>query len=138
MVAVIGFSLAVASASWVAYRGTAPDAAALVSIALPALLGVGALVGVRGCYVEVADGVVRDVAVWFTLRRVEQATVTTARVRRGPWRLYVLELVDGEAVKLVGASPLQFPTRLVADARTHDMEDLDVLLGPDAIGVDRR
>lgn len=131
VVAVISLSLAVASTMWVAYGAHDLGAAPVLSIALPAAVGLAALVAIRGCFVEVDDGIVRDVAGWVTLRRIEQRRITTARVRGGPWRLYVLELADGDAVKLVGASPQQFPARLLPDARDHDLADLDVLLGPD-------
>jgi hypothetical protein len=43
----------------------------------------------------------------------------------------VLELDDGTAIKLAGASPQQFPARLLPDATRLDVEDLDELLGPD-------
>ncbi|RTL06936.1 MAG: hypothetical protein EKK62_12065 [Acidimicrobiia bacterium] len=71
----------------------------------------------------------RDVVAWRTVRRVPAETIAAARVRRGVWRLYVLELDDGTTVKLAGASPQQFPAWLLPDATQRDLEDLDVLLG---------
>lgn len=131
VVAVIALALAVASASWAAFGGRTVGAAAIAAVVVPAIVGVGALAAIRGCFVEVRDGTVRDVAVWITLRQIDQDRIATARVRAGVWRLYVLELLDAPAVKLVGASPQQFPARLLPDARTRDLEDLDVLLGGD-------
>ncbi len=130
LLTVMMLSLAVASASWMAFDDRA-GAAALLAIVVPALLGAAALAAVRGCFIDVSDGVVRDVAAWCTVRRIDQDRIATARVRPGWWRIYVLELVDGSAVKLVGASPQQFPARLLPDAGDRDLDDLDVLLGPD-------
>ena len=83
----------------------------------------------RGCFVEVVGSEVRDVVAWRTVRRLPQSTIAAARVRRGVWRLYVLELVDGTVVKLAGSSPQQFPAWLLPDAAERALEDMDVLLG---------
>ncbi len=131
VIAVMGLSLAVASTIWVAFGDRAVDAGVAAAVVVPAAVGIVALLAVRGCFVEVGgpDGAVRDVAGWITVRRVDQVSITAAHVRRGVWRLYVLDLVDGSTVKLVGASPQQFPARLLPDARRLDIEDLDALLG---------
>ncbi len=131
LVAVIGLSLAVASVIWVAWGDRDAGPAVVAAVAVPALIGVAALVAIRGCFVEVdrGGGEIRDVVAWFTLRRIDQERVVTARVRRGPWHLYVIELDDGTPIKLVGASPQQFPARLLPDARRLDVADLDALLG---------
>lgn len=131
VVAVIALSFAVASLSWAGFGDRQIGAVTIALVVVPALVGAAALVAIRGCFVEVAGGTVRDVAGWVTIRRIDQHRIGTARVRSGPWRLYVLDLLDGTAVKLVGASPQQFPAHLLPDARTRDLEDLDVLLGPD-------
>ena len=133
IVAVIGLSLALASLLWAIVGEHGAQAAVVASVALPGLVGVAALAAIRGCFVELgpgADGAtqVRDVATWITVRRIPQAQIRTARVRRGLWRLYVLELDDGTLVKLVGASPQQFPAHLMPDAARMDMADLDELL----------
>ena len=132
LVAVIGLSLAIASAIWAVHGEHGAPVGVIVAVAVPALLGAAALVAIRGCFVEIDPGSeVRDVVAWRTVRRVDQARIATARVRSGPWRLYVLELDDGTVVKLAGASPQQFPARLLPDATRLDVEDLDALLGPD-------
>lgn len=131
IVAVMGLSLSVASVIWAAFGEGPLDAGVAVSIVVPGSVGLAAIVAVRGCFVEVdgAEGTVSDVAGWITLRRIDQGSISAAHVRRGVWRLYVLDLEDGSTVKLVGASPQQFPAHLLPDAQGHDEEDLDVLLG---------
>lgn len=129
LIAVMTLALSVASVSWAAFGDRTPTTGVILTILVPGVAGVAALLAVRGCFVEVADGTVRDVAAWLTVRRVDQDRIVTARVRTGPWRLYVLDLCDGSTVKLVGASPQQFPARLLPDARERDLEELDVLLG---------
>ena len=141
--AVIALSFALASLLW-AVGSSQTGAGAVASVVIPTLLGAIALAAVRGCFVDVIHsserteehaseriGEVRDVVAWRTLRRVPQGSIVAARVRRGMWRLYVLELDDGTLVKLVGASPQQFPAHLLPDAATLDLEDLDVLMGPE-------
>lgn len=131
VVAVMTFSLAVASTIWAAFGDRDIGSGVVAAIVVPAAIGALALLTMRGCFVEV-DGVdagVRDVAGWVTVRRIDQASITAAHVRRGVWRLYVLDLSDGSSVKLVGASPQQFPARLAPDAARLDRDDLDVLLG---------
>ena len=129
VVAVIGLSLALASTLWAFGADQPVGVAAVTAIAVPAAIGVAALVAVRGCFVDVDASVVRDVVAWRTMRRVPTETIAAARVRRGVWRLYVLELDDGTTVKLAGASPQQFPAWLLPDATQRDLVDLDVLLG---------
>jgi hypothetical protein len=137
ILAVIGLSLAVASVIWAAFGEHGAEPGVVLAVAVPGVIGVAALVAIRGCFVEVravadgSPGEVRDVVAWVTIRRIDQHRVTTARVRRGPWRLYVLGLDDGTLIKLVGASPQQFPARLLPDASRLDVADLDLLLGPD-------
>jgi hypothetical protein len=137
VVAIMGLSLAVASAIWVAAADGDVGGAGYASILVPGLVGVAALAVIRGCSVEIRPGPegtgaeIVDVVAWVPVRRVPRSDVVTARVRRGAWRLYVLELSSGDAVKLVGASPQQFPANLLPDARRLDLEDLDELLGPD-------
>ncbi len=138
LVAVIGLSLAVASLIWAVAGDHGAEPAVLASVLVPGLVGAAALLAIRGCFVEVGPGPdgttrVRDVAVWRTVRTVPQERIHAARVRRGIWRLYVLELDDGSLVKLVGASPQQFPAHLLPDAARSDMDDLDELMGDDAV-----
>ena len=47
----------------------------------------------------------------------------------GPWRWYVLEMEDGTARTLVGAGPLQVPTRWFDREGVADLADLGVLMG---------
>lgn len=136
VVAVMALTVSVAAFVWVAFRDAGASPSEVATIVVPALVGVAAFLAIRGCFVEVSergaapDGmVVRDVVAWVTVRRVPQDSILTARVRRGPWRLYVLETDRDEVVKLIGASPLQFPSTLLSDARDHDLADLDLLLG---------
>lgn len=142
---VIALSFALASLLW-AVGSSQSGPGAVASVVVPTVLGAAALAAIRGCFVDVAPsteapaesaaegvhaGEVRDVVAWRTLRRVPQRSIVAARVRRGVWRLYVLELDDGSLVKLVGASPQQFPAHLLADAARLDMDDLDTLMGPE-------
>lgn len=134
LVAVIGLSLAVASLIWAVAGDHGPQPAVVASVLVPGLVGAVALLAIRGCFVELGPGPdgttrVRDVAMWRTIRTIPQDSIISARVRRGVWRLYVLELDDGTLVKLVGASPQQFPAHLLPDAARQDMGDLEELMG---------
>ncbi len=131
VVGVMALAVAVATASWGAFGAGDRGAAFWTTLAVTIAVGVGALVAIRGCFVEVAGGEVRDVVGWVTRRRVPQDRIGTARVRRGVWRVYDLELLDGEQVTLLGASPLQFPARLLPDAAEQDLADLHRILGHD-------
>lgn len=137
LVGVIGLVLAVATAIWGAWEGHEVTGAFWVTLAVSALVGAAGLVAARGCFVEVDDGRVRDVVAWCTVRAVDQRSVRTARVATGPWRWFVLEMDDGRRHTLVGASPLQWPARLLPSAVDRDLEDLDLLLGEDQSEVDR-
>lgn len=149
IVAIMALTVSVASLVWVAFRCDGATPAEVAWIVLPASVGFAALAAIRGCFVEIspnpasgdaeggeradgegsADGIVRDVVGWITVRRLPRGSIETARVRRGVWRLYVIETVTGDVIKLVGSSPLQFPSTLLSDAREHDLADLDLLLG---------
>jgi hypothetical protein len=97
------------------------------------VVGVGALVLARGCFVDVQpggpDARVIDVVAWRRRLEVPLEQVAEARVQRGIWRLFVLIRHDGTTVSLLGSSPAQWPARLMASSRAQDVEDLERLVG---------
>jgi hypothetical protein len=94
-----------------------------------AVLTTAGIAGIRGCFLDVTADEVRDVVAWITVHRFDPAEVETARVARGVWRLYVVDLADGTRLNLLGASPQQWPTRLLPGAWERDVADLDALMG---------
>jgi hypothetical protein len=136
VVALIALTLAVATLLWGAWEGHDRGAAWWATLLVSGAVGVGALACVRGCFIEVDDRTVRDVVAWVPVHRFERARIATARVRRGAWRVYVVELDDGKVLTLLGASPLQWPTRLLPGAMERDRDDLDLLMGDDPMGDD--
>jgi hypothetical protein len=134
---VMGCTAALASVLWAVWHpdelGAGYTAVQVVSL----LVGLGAFLAARGCFVDLdpeADSL-RDVVVWVTVRRIARPRIVSARVRAGAWRWFELELDDGTAVVLAGISPVQFPARLLPDARERDLADLDLLMGHDAGAV---
>lgn len=136
VVAVMGFTVALSTALWGAWNPDDLGATFLTVEAIGLLVGLAAVVAARGCFVEVrpTTGELRDVVAWRTVRRVDQRTIEHARVRRGAWRWFELELDDGTLHLLVGASPAQFPARLLPGSAERDLADLDQLMGPDTAG----
>lgn len=128
---VIGASFALALALWGVWNSSQIGASFWIPFAISAAIGVVGFGGARGCYVEVSDDEVRDTVAWIRLQRLERRRIVTARVRLGPWRWYELEMDDGARRTLMGASPMQFPARLLPDADERDLADLDLLLGED-------
>jgi hypothetical protein len=128
VVGVMALAVAVATAVWGAWSGRELGVAFWATLVVAAAVGAGALVAIRGCFVEVRGDTVRDVVGWVGVRRVDRARIGTARVRAGAWRVFELELDDGRLVTLLGASPQQFPARLLPDARDRDLADLDAIL----------
>lgn len=131
---VMACTVALASLLWAVWH---PDdlGPAYVAVQVGSLLvGLGAFVAARGCFLDVDEDAdsLRDVVAWVTVRRIPRRSVVSARVRAGAWRWFELELDDGSAVVLAGISPVQFPARLLPDARERDLADLDLLMGPDA------
>lgn len=102
-----------------------------VAVSASAVIAGLAAAGSAGCFIEVSDERVRDVVGWFTVSRVHRPSIRTVRVRAGVWRWFELELDDGSLRTLVGASPMQFPARLLPGSVERDLGDLDLLLGED-------
>jgi hypothetical protein len=137
LVGVMALALAVATAVWGAWSGRDLGVSFWTTLVVAAAVGAAALVAIRGCFIEVGVDTVRDVIGWIGVRRVDRARIDTARVRAGVWRVYELELDDGRRVTLLGASPQQFPARLLPDARDRDLADLDAILdGAPSDGTD--
>lgn len=131
LLGVIGGSVAVAVGLWGVWH---PDDRGIAFWSVVAAGGVLVLLGgiaSAGCFVEVRPDRVRDVVGWITVTRVERRAIRTVRVRAGAWRWFELELDDGTLRTLVGASPMQFPARLLPGSRERDLGDLDLLLGDD-------
>lgn len=137
---VMGCTAALATLLWAAWHPDDLGGAFAAVEAVSLVIGLGAFVAARGCFVELDrhPGELRDVVAWVTVRRLHQDRITAARVRAGAWRWFELELDDGSAVVLAGISPVQFPARLLPGARDRDLADLDLLMGeqgsPDATG----
>jgi hypothetical protein len=129
LVTLVAACVTAASVLWSFYDGNerTPSWWAVVTVGGTAVMA--GLAGVRGCFVEVRDGRVRDVVGWITVHRFRRDEVVTARVARGVWRLYVVELEDGSRVSLLGVSPQQWPARLMPGSKDEDLADLDVLMG---------
>jgi hypothetical protein len=131
LVAVVATSVALLTALWGAWEGNQRAGAFWATLAVAAGIGVAGFVAAAGCFVEVTDTEVRDVIAWVTVHRVPRQRIDTALVARGMWRWFVLRLDDGTTVTLVGASPAQFPARLLPDARTGDLADLHAMVPDD-------
>jgi hypothetical protein len=101
------------------------------TVAVAVTVGLGGFALASGCRIEVRGDTLRDVVGWVTIRRVNRPSIVTARVLRGPWRLFVLELADGSAVTLLGSSPTEWPARLLPGSTERDEADLRLLLGDD-------
>jgi len=132
VVAVAALGVAVVVATWAAWTPDNRTGAWWAWVVVSVVVGAAALTLTRGCLVTVdagADGEVRDVVCWRTRRRIPVDSVDAALVQRGPWRLFVLRLDSGEHVPLLGASPNQWPARLLPWARQQDLEDLVLLTG---------
>lgn len=129
LLGVIGSALAVATVAWASWGGRELSAVFWITLVFSGATGIGALVAARGCFVEIDETDVRDVVGWVTVRRIDRAGIRTVRVRAGMWRVFVLEFDDGRVLTLLGASPMQFPARLLPDAMSRDLADLDAILG---------
>lgn len=131
VVGLMGCTAALATALWGAWHPDDLDAT-FVGVEVAAIVvGLGAFVAARGCFVDLdpTRRELRDVIAWRTVRRVDQDRILTARVRAGAWRWFELELDDGTLLVVAGAAPAQFPARLMPGARERDLADLDLLMG---------
>lgn len=131
VIGLIGSSFALALGLWAVWNSSQLGGSFWVPFTLAAAVGVGGFVACRGCFVDVVGDDIRDVVGWVRLQRVDRSRVVAARVRLGAWRWYVLELDDGTTRTLLGASPVQFPARLLPGSDERDLAELDVLLGED-------
>lgn len=100
-----------------------------VPLILTSAITIGAFVLSRGCYIDVSDDTVRDVVSWVAIKRIDRQSIVTVNVRQGFWRLFELTLDDGSVRVLLGASPTQFPARLLASAEAQDLADIGFILG---------
>jgi hypothetical protein len=96
---------------------------------LGAAVGLAGFLAAGGCFLSISDTEVCDVVGWITVQRIERSEIQTARVRPGPWRWFELELQDGSVRTMLGASPTQYPSRLLAAAEDQDIANLELILG---------
>ncbi|CAN5608041.1 hypothetical protein BH10ACT3_BH10ACT3_06680 [soil metagenome] len=131
VIGLIGVSFALALGLWGLWNSSQIGASFWVPFAISAVLGLGGFAAARGCFVDIVGDEVCDKVGWITLQRVDRRRIRTARVRLGFWRWFELELDDDSHRTLLGASPAQFPARLLPGANDRDLADLDLLLGED-------
>jgi hypothetical protein len=131
LLGVMGCAVALATALWGAWNTDDLDTTFVTVEAVSLVVGLGAFVAARGCFVDVDTerGELRDVIGWVTVRRIAQDRIVAARVRAGAWRWFELELDDGTLVVMAGISPAQLPSRLMPGWAERDLGDLDLLAG---------
>jgi hypothetical protein len=129
LVTLIAACVTAASVLWSFYEGNQRTASWWAVVLIGGATVAAGPAAIRGCFIEVRGDRVRDVVAWITVHRFDRDEVASARVARGVWRLYVVELEDGSRLSLLGASPQQWPARLVPGSRDQDLGDLDILMG---------
>lgn len=124
----MGGSFAVALVLWGAWHPHDLGPAFWIPFSVSATVAVMAFTGQRGCFVDISDDDITDVVAWVRIQRIRRSEVVSIRVRGGFWRLYELTTVEGTTRLLLGASPAQFPSRLLADGRRQDQADIELML----------
>lgn len=129
VVGLIGAALAIALGIWATWHLDELGSPFWIPFGIAVAIGVGAFAAVQGCFVQIRSDEVVDVVAWFRLQRIPRTRIESIRVRAGIWRFYELTMDDGSMRVLLGATPAQFPARLLPDARERDMADIELLLG---------
>lgn len=129
LLGLIGSAAAVAIGLWGAWHPDDLGRQFAVAMIVSGAVAVAGFVAARGCFVELGSDDLRDVVGWVTVRRIPRSSIVEARVRAGGWRWFEVELDDTSLVTLVGASPSQFPSRLLPESRQRDLADLAAMRG---------
>lgn len=128
----IALAACVASGLWMAWGDRQIGAAAWATVLASGTVAMAGFGAARGCRVVVhPDGTVDDQVAWRSVHRTNQRELVAVRVRRGAWRVFEAELVDGTRRVILGVGPQQFPASLAPHARERDMWTIDQLMGPD-------
>ncbi|MEZ5239068.1 MAG: hypothetical protein R2716_08980 [Microthrixaceae bacterium] len=127
LVGIVCSALCALSVGWVFGAEASEPAAGWLTAAAFGVVGLGALLGARGCRLVVDGRAVRDQVAWITVWSADTAQIVAVRVRRGPWRVFEAELSDGSRRVLLGAGPVQFPANLSPDAAERDRRVVDKL-----------
>jgi len=125
----IGCSFALALGLWAVWNAGQLTGNFWWPLVISGGIGLGAFVACSGCFLSISNTEVCDVVGWITVQRIDRSQIQTARVRLGPWRWFELQMLDGSVRTLLGASPTQFPSRLLSGADEQDMADLGMILG---------
>lgn len=100
-----------------------------IPLVVSAVVAITSFALAKGCHVDLTPDVVRDVIFWIPIATLDRASITTVGIRGGPWRLFEVTMEDGHSRLLLGASPHQFPARLLDSSRSQDLADMDSILG---------
>ena len=125
----MGCSFALALALWAVWNQGQLGPSFWLPFLLSSALGLGGFVAAGGCFLSISDTEVCDVVDWIPVQRIKRSEIQTARVRPGPWRWFELELQNGSVRTMLGASPTQYPSRLLAGADDQDIANLELILG---------
>ncbi len=125
----IGCSFSLALGLWAVWNAGQLGGSFWLPFLISAAIGLGGFVAAAGCFLSVSTNEIRDVVGWVTVQRIDRSQIQTARVRPGPWRWFELEMQDGSVRTLLGASPTQFPSRLLSGAEEQDIANLEMILG---------
>lgn len=129
VIALMSASMTVWLVLW-AFANEGPLGAAFwLPLVISALVAAVSFTLARGCYVEVRPRTIRDVVFWIPVSSLDRGSIETVRIRPGIWRVFEVTMDDGRSRVLLGASPHQFPSRLLESARSEDVSDMDLILG---------
>lgn len=129
LIGLMGTASAIALGLWAAWHPGELGSPFWIPLAIATVIGLGGFAAGRGCFVEIRPDEIIDVVGWVRLQRISRPAVSSIRVRSGFWRFYELTLDTGSIRVLLGATPAQFPSRLLPSAEQQDLSDIDLILG---------
>ncbi|HTN99422.1 MAG TPA: hypothetical protein VL068_02005 [Microthrixaceae bacterium] len=129
VIGLMGTSFAVALTLWAVWNSGELGSSFWVPFVVSLLVGLGGFGAGRGCFVDVGPDEVVDVIAWVRFQKISRPEIESIRVRSGFWRFFELTMDDGRQRVLLGATPAQFPSRLLPSAREQDLSDIDMILG---------
>lgn len=115
---------------WIVANAETDNSAAWVTLAVLAAIAALNSLAAMGCRVRIARGRLTDLVAWIPVHRCARTEILSVHIRKGPWRVYVVEMNDHTEWVMLGIGPTQFPGNRLPEARIRDNQTIAVMTKP--------
>ncbi len=120
LVAVASAAIALWTLLWIVANAETGNGAAWITLAVLTSITALSSLAALGCRVRTTKAQLTDLVAWIPVHRCARTEILNDHVRKGPWRVFVVETNDHTEWVMLGIGPTQFPGNRLPETRERD------------------